>query len=67
MPHRPFRRPVNQSITIRIDDDLLAKVDILAITLNRSRADMVRQMIVNAQLTGKKDVNVDIPVASLAG
>jgi hypothetical protein len=62
MPHRPFRTPLRGTITIRVDDGLLEKIDELAVTLNRSRADMLRQLIMQARMTGLPDVAVDLPV-----
>jgi hypothetical protein len=62
MPIRPFRTPLRGTITIRVDDGLLEKIDELAVTLNRSRADMLRQLIIHARMTGLPDVAVDLPV-----
>jgi predicted transcriptional regulator len=41
MSIRRFRAPINMTITIRHDDNLLAKVDVLAMAVNRSRTDLV--------------------------
>jgi predicted transcriptional regulator len=60
MPIRPFRTPLRGTITVRVDDGLLEKIDALAIELNRTRADMLRQLIVNARMTGLPDVAVDL-------
>jgi predicted DNA-binding protein len=62
MPIRPFRTPLRGTITVRVDDDLLQKIDELATESNRTRADMLRQLIVNARMTGLPDVAVDLPV-----
>jgi hypothetical protein len=61
MPIRPRRRPFNQTVTVRLDDDLMDKIDELAMTLNRSRTDMVRHVLQHAQLSGMPDVLSEIP------
>jgi hypothetical protein len=62
MAVRKCRVPINMTITVRLDDDLLHKIDEMAMTLNRSRTDMVRQILTHSQLTGLPDVAASIPM-----
>jgi hypothetical protein len=62
MPIRPRRRPVNQTVTVRMDDHLIGKIDEMAMTLNRNRTDMVRHILQHAQLSGLPDVLSEIPL-----
>ncbi len=45
-------------VTVKLAATHLAKLDALAARLHRSRADMVRQMIACAELTGHPDIRL---------
>jgi hypothetical protein len=45
-------------VTVKLAADHLAKLDAMAVRLHRSRADMVRQMIACAEITGQPDLRV---------
>lgn len=58
---RPFVLPIHKSLTVRLDAELLRKVDSLAVLTCRSRADLVRQLIVHAEVTGQVDLACELP------
>jgi hypothetical protein len=62
MPIRRTRPPFNQTVTVRLADDLIDKIDIFAIALNRSRTDMMRHILQHATLTGMPDVAAKVPL-----
>jgi hypothetical protein len=64
MAIRPFRVPLHLTITVRLDHELLHKIDEMAMTLNRSRTDMVRQILAHSTLTGLPDVAASIPMTA---
>ncbi len=53
-----FTRSHPAVVTVKLSAHDLEKLDTLAVHLRRSRADMPRQMIACAQLTGQPDIRV---------
>jgi predicted transcriptional regulator len=53
-----IRREHTAIVTVQLQREALSKLDAMATRLNRSRADMVRQMIACAEITGQPDLRV---------